>query len=734
LVFSTAPDSQISFQLLVDGYNEPSQVFIGNELLQPADSNFTIRGAVPDSVAMYDLETVYHSSIGHYMPFDFYAVDLALDPEGNLYLLDAFRERLRKFDAEGRLVFEFDYIGEGFHRGIDLNDRGDIFIATHGSRRNTNRIYRYGPKGELIADWGTSGDAELETPNAVAIDNQGRVLVCDMNGISAYMQDGTFLWKTTLPKCPPGIKCRLRDLAVGPDNSIYVADGTNHRIVRLNENSEYLLEWKTEIKNPVAVAVSRQGEVIVHCRNQSYEQVGLDQIYKYTAGGELIKSWGAKGADRCELWEAHGITLGNENTLWVAGYHGHNILRYDLDGNLLDCHGGGEATPSGIAEVFGVAVDSQGNTFVVDKWNQVIQKFDRFGNFLIMWGRRGQGNGPVFNFPRYAHTDANDNLYICDDGWIRIFKGNGTFLERIPIHFDFPGGMSTDTAGNLWVAERGNSRVLKLNNLRQVEYILPSGDQAGEFSRPRGVWVDNDDSAFIADLLNYRVQKISSFGKFLTMWETTGAASGIFGDLQGRIYISDIVSDAIQVFSKTGRFLDEWSVRGRDPKRFHNVVQIAMDGHYFMYAPDFPENRNLEIGRVHKYALVPDFDVYGKPDFRAGKELGYFIWKDNGGWWHLQWSGDGDLHQFAGTLHSTTPIVDFKPVSVESNDTISAEVNRIDFSGAAGQGMDGFNFKVEPEAILTFDLRLDGAQDPSVVRVGWNHRQPVSLPLPLENN
>jgi sugar lactone lactonase YvrE len=523
-------------------------------------------------------------------------------------------------------------------------------------------------------------------------------------------------------------------VAVGPDNSFYVADGTHNRIVRLNENGEYLLEWTTEIRNPVAIAVSQQGDVFVHCRRQNFKHVGLDQIYKFTADGDLISSWGAKGPERCELWEAHGMTLGNDNTLWVAGYHGHNILNYDLHGNILGCWGGGEVEPAGFAEVFGIGVDSQGNSFVVDKWNQVIQKFDRHGNFLRMWGMRGQGDGPVFNFPRYAHIDSNDRFYVCDDGFIRIFDSNGEFLERIPLHFDFPGGMSTDAAGNLWLTERRDSRVWKLNDLREVEFILPSGEEAGEFDRPRGVWVDNEDFAFITDTMNHRIQKINALGQFIFLWEASGAPSGIVGDSQGRIYLSDIIRDTIEVFSKEGRFLSEWSIRGKDFRTLHNVVQIAMDGDYFLYAPDFPDNRNLNVGKVHKYALVPDFDVYGKPDFEGGEELGYFIWKDRSEWWHLRWSGDGDMHEFAGTIHSTVPIVLFEAVSMEPNDKFSATADRIDFDARASQSIDGIDFVVESGAIITFDLMLDGAQDHSVVRVGWNHRQPVSLPLPLRSN
>ena len=39
----------------------------------------------------------------------------------------------------------------------------------------------------------------------------------------------------------------------------------------------------------------------------------------------------------------------------------------------------------------GVTVDGEGNVFIADTWNHRVQKFDRQGNFLLSFGRRGEG-------------------------------------------------------------------------------------------------------------------------------------------------------------------------------------------------------------------------------------------------------------------------------------------------------------------------------------------------------
>ena len=64
--------------------------------------------------------------------------------------------------------------------------------------------------------------------------------------------------------------------------------------------------------------------------------IGRDQVFKLNLDGVLINSWGAKGRAPGELWEPQGLTLGTNNDIWVAGYQGHNVVRYNEDGAFLE--------------------------------------------------------------------------------------------------------------------------------------------------------------------------------------------------------------------------------------------------------------------------------------------------------------------------------------------------------------------------------------------------------------
>jgi hypothetical protein len=78
----------------------------------------------------------------------------------------------------------------------------------------------------------------------------------------------------------------------------------------------------------------------------------------------------------------------------------------------------------------GVAIDSSGNVYVADTWNNRIQKFDSSGGFITKWGGSGTGNGQ-FRDPRGVAIDSSGNVYVADSGNNRIQKfGDTTQLGR----------------------------------------------------------------------------------------------------------------------------------------------------------------------------------------------------------------------------------------------------------------------------------------------------------------
>ncbi|MBV6343615.1 SBBP repeat-containing protein [Candidatus Magnetobacterium casense] len=119
----------------------------------------------------------------------------------------------------------------------------------------------------------------------------------------------------------------------------------------------------------------------------------------------------------------------------------------------------------------GVAVDGNGNVYVVDSSNNRIQKFTSNGKFITKWGSSGSGNGQFYS-PNGIAIDANGNVYIADRGNARTqrFTANGKFIAKWDSsgsgdgQLNNPTGMDIDANGNIYVAYTGNHRTQKFTS------------------------------------------------------------------------------------------------------------------------------------------------------------------------------------------------------------------------------------------------------------------------------
>ena len=81
-----------------------------------------------------------------------------------------------------------------------------------------------------------------------------------------------------------------------------------------------------------------------------------------------------------------------------------------------------------------LAVDDDGNIYVLDSGNFRIQKYDSSGHYLLSIGRQGQGPGE-FQYPSNLSLDAQGNILIFDSMTraIKVFAQDGTYKESLNI-------------------------------------------------------------------------------------------------------------------------------------------------------------------------------------------------------------------------------------------------------------------------------------------------------------
>lgn len=223
-----------------------------------------------------------------------------------------------------------------------------------------------------------------------------------------------------------------------------------------------------------------------------------------------------------------------------------------------------------------VALDAEGNLYVIDSGNHRIQKFDRNGKFLLLWGNQGTGEGQ-FNFIDKEHEGfggieiaPNGRVYVADseNARIQVFDTNGKFLQQWGKRgkgngeFVRPIDLAIDRAGNVFVIDDRNDQIQKFDG--QGKFLLRwggNGSADGQLKDTGGIAVDTDGNVYVADFGNNRVQKFDNAGKFLAKWGSRGRSEGKFVDPdyvhvddKGNVYVVEYEGARIQKFDGDGTF------------------------------------------------------------------------------------------------------------------------------------------------------------------------------------
>ena len=164
-----------------------------------------------------------------------------------------------------------------------------------------------------------------------------------------------------------------------------------------------------------------------------------------------------------------------------------------------------------------------------------------------------------------------------------------------------------DRKGDVYVTDFYNHRVQKLKP--NGEFILAWGSRgrwSGEFRYPTDVAVDKDGNILVTDAYNHRVQKFAPDGKFLGKWGGTGygfsgpwpgwfrLAKAMAVTPVGEVLVADPFNSRIQRFSSEGKLLSIWDGRfGEESIRYPAGISVGSNG--IRYVTDFFQNRIVAL-------------------------------------------------------------------------------------------------------------------------------------------
>jgi len=230
-----------------------------------------------------------------------------------------------------------------------------------------------------------------------------------------------------------------------------------------------------------------------------------DRVQEFDGSGGFQRKWAVGGAD--------GVALAPNGTLYVVGSNA--IYKYTATGGLLASWGSAGAGPGQFNSPIDVAVDADSNVYVTEAGNHRVQKFDAAGGFIRQWGSQGSGDGQ-FMFPLGIAIGSDGIVYVADVQTSRIqrFTPDGGFVSAWgtagtdPGMLGGPGRPFIDADGRVLVPEGSNNRVSMFSN--DGTYLLSwgvAGSAPGEFNGPTCVAEDGLGYIYVMDKDNARVQK-----------------------------------------------------------------------------------------------------------------------------------------------------------------------------------------------------------------------------------
>ncbi|XP_023160371.2 RING finger protein nhl-1 isoform X3 [Drosophila hydei] len=263
----------------------------------------------------------------------------------------------------------------------------------------------------------------------------------------------------------PGSFTWPRGLAVGPDNSIVVADSSNHRVQVFDSNGIFVKEFgeygngEGEFDCLAGVAVNRIGQYIIADRYNHRIQV-LDPQ------GRFLRAFGSQGVADGKFNYPWGVTTDALGFIYVCDKENHRVQVFQSDGSFVGKFGSCGRGEGQLEHPHYIAVSNTNRVIVSDSNNHRIQIFDVNGKVLSTVGGEGSDDGQ-FKFPRGVAVDDQGYIFVADSGnnRIQIFNPDGSFLKTFGSwgsgDSEFKGleGVAIMSNGNILVCDRENHRV-----------------------------------------------------------------------------------------------------------------------------------------------------------------------------------------------------------------------------------------------------------------------------------
>lgn len=273
---------------------------------------------------------------------------LALTPDGNLVVSDDFNHRIQIYDMDHKLITQFGTKGKNpgelhYPRGIAIDPEGNIYVADSWN----HRVQKFDRQGKYLFSFGSYGSelGQVNEPYDVHIDRLGNLIVVERynHRVQTFRPDGAsmgwigtrgtlleeklaYLFETPANLLSSPVFEFPTSIASDSKDHFYIADSSNHRILKFNSEWKQLLSigergnGPGQFQYPQSVAVGPNDLLYISDLNN-------DRIQVFTSQGQFLFAF----SDAAIPIKMPCLVLVNpQNRLYIGLTFNTQILSFDL--------------------------------------------------------------------------------------------------------------------------------------------------------------------------------------------------------------------------------------------------------------------------------------------------------------------------------------------------------------------------------------------------------------------
>ena len=263
---------------------------------------------------------------------------------------------------------------------------------------------------------------------------------------------------------------------IDDDQTIYIADYGNHRIV----------EWKNNSNNSQIVAGGNgpgKRNDQLSCLTKVVIDQQNDSLIICDRGNRRVMRWPRRNGQNGQIvisnTDCRGLMMDNDGYLYVSDGEKHEIRRWKIgekNGTIVAGGNGQGGRLDQLNDPRNIFIDEDHSVYVSDKDNHRVMKWMKGAKEgIVVAGGEGHGNGlRQLSNPRGIIVDQLGTLYVADLNNARVMRwlkgaeegtivvgGNGQGQQ--PDQLSGPIDISFDRENNLYVVDRYKNRVQRFD-------------------------------------------------------------------------------------------------------------------------------------------------------------------------------------------------------------------------------------------------------------------------------